>query len=257
MLAELIIIYVFIFIMGAVLGSFFNVCISRIPQKESLMPASHCPNCGSKIKPYHNIPILSYLILRGKCRSCRQPISFSYFLVELLTPLLFILIFYVANSTFSLLFFRYIVFASFGIVIAFIDFKQQIIPDLLSLPLIGLGLLFGWLESGTAGLVQAALGGAFGFMLFLLTAIFYTKVRKIEALGGGDIKLMAALGTFAGWAGVLAITFLASLLALIVLLLLQHDYKKHFPFGPFLITAALFYLIAGRQLVNLYLKLFI
>jgi leader peptidase (prepilin peptidase)/N-methyltransferase len=177
--------------------------------------------------------------------------------VELLTPLLFMLIFYIADHTFSILFFRYIVFASFGIIIAFIDFKHQLIPDLLSLPLILLGLIFGWLQAGTPGLWQALLGGAFGFLLFLLTALFYSKVRKVEALGGGDIKLMAALGTFSGWSGVLAITFLASLLALLVLLLMRHDYKKHFPFGPFLIAAALFYLIAGQHLVRLYFNLFL
>lgn len=256
MIAELFIVYLFIFIVGLAFGSFFNVCISRIPLKESLLPASHCPKCGMQIKYSNNIPLFSYLFLKGKCRDCKEPISISYFSVELITPLMFLFIFYTSNSIFSIIFFKHLVFASFSIIIGFIDFKNQLIPDVLSLPLVVIGLIFGFLQNSWIGLYDAGLGALVGFSIFLLISIFYSKVRKLDALGGGDIKLMAAIGAFAGWSGVLAIIFLASAIALIILLLLRHDHKEHFPFGPFLVSASLFYLIAGRFLVSLYLKFF-
>ena len=256
MIAELIIIYIFIFIFGAVFGSFFNVCISRIPLKESLLTESHCPNCGKAIKYHNNIPIFSWLFLKGKCSDCGQPISITYFLVELITPLLFMFIFYVNGSRFSITFFSQIIFASFAIIIAFIDLKNQIIPDVLSIPLLFIGLIFGFLQNNINGLFESFIGGATGFLLFLIVSEFYSKVRKKEALGGGDIKIMAAIGAFSGWMGVLAITFLASVFALIILVMVKHDPEKHFPFGPFLVSASLFYLIGGRFLENLYMKFF-
>jgi leader peptidase (prepilin peptidase)/N-methyltransferase len=256
MIAELIIIYLFIFIFGAVFGSFFNVCISRIPLKESLLTESHCPNCGKAIKYHNNIPIFSWLFLKGKCSDCSQPISITYFLVELITPLLFIFIFYVNGSMFSIKFISQIVFTSFGIIIAFIDFKNHIIPDVLSIPLLFIGLLFGFLQNNIHGLFESFIGAASGFLLFLIVSEFYLRVRKKEALGGGDIKIMAAIGAFSGWMGVLAITFLASVFALIILVMIKHDSKEHFPFGPFLVSASLFYLIAGRYLGNLYMKFY-
>ncbi len=249
--------YLIIFIFGAVFGSFFNVCISRIPNKKSVVfPDSSCPFCKTHIKPYHNIPIVSYILLRGKCAYCGAKINIHYFLVELLTPVLLMLLFASQNAQFSIVFFKYAIFISFGLIIFFIDLYHYIIPDKLSLPLIVIGLIFSFLPNTDIGWMSAGIGALSGFLLFLFTALIFQKVTGKDSLGGGDIKLIAAIGAFLGIEGTLFTVLFSSLIALTVLIILKHDRKKHFPFGPFLIVGALVYILAGDTLIQLYLRLF-
>lgn len=249
--------YLIIFIFGAVFGSFFNVCISRIPNKKSVVfPDSSCPFCKTQIKPYHNIPIISYVLLKGKCAYCGAKINIHYFLVELLTPVLLMILFASQNSQFSIVFFKYAIFISFGLIIFFIDLYHYIIPDKLSLPLIVIGLIFSFLPNTDIGWMSAGIGALSGFLLFLFTAFFFQKVTGKDSLGGGDIKLIAAIGAFLGVEGTLFTVLFSSLVAIVILLLIKHDRKKHFPFGPFLIGGALVYILAGDTLIQLYLRLY-
>ena len=249
--------YIIIIIFGAIFGSFFNVCISRIPQKKSVVfPDSSCPICKTKIKPYHNIPIISYILLKGKCAYCGAKINIHYFLVELLMPILLILLFTNQNEQFSVIFFKYAIFISFGLIIFFIDLYHYIIPDNLSLPLIMIGLIFSFVPTTDVSWISAGIGAFLGFILFLITALLFKKTTGKDSLGGGDIKLIAAIGAFLGVWGILFTVLFSSLIALAVLLILKHDRKKQFPFGPFLITGAFVYILAGNALIGLYLKLY-
>lgn len=249
--------YIIIFIFGAVFGSFFNVCISRIPRKVSVVfPDSSCPSCKAKIKPYHNIPIISYILLKGKCAYCGAKINIHYFLVELLTPILLIILFISQDAQFSIVFFKYAIFISFGLIIFFIDLYHYIIPDKLTLPLIVIGLIFSFLPNTDISWMSAGIGALSGFFLFLFTAIVFQKVTGKDSLGGGDIKLIAAIGAFLGVWGTLFTVLFSSLIALVILIILKHDRKKHFPFGPFLIVGSLIYILAGDTLIQLYLGLY-
>lgn len=249
--------YLLIFIFGAVFGSFFNVCISRIPNKKSVVfPDSSCPTCNTKIKPYHNIPIISYVLLKGKCAYCGSKINIYYFLVELITPVLFIILFVNQDTQISLVFFKYVIFISFGLIIFFIDLYHYIIPDKLSLPLIVIGLFFSFLPNTDIGWIPATIGALSGFFVFLFTAFFFQKVTKKDSLGGGDIKLIVAIGAFLGVWGTLFTVLFSSLIALVILLILKHDRKEPFPFGPFLIAGAFVYILAGDTLIGLYLRLY-
>ena len=249
--------YLIIFILGSVFGSFFNVCISRIPNDKSVVfPDSSCPTCKTKIKPYHNIPIISYILLRGKCAYCGEKINIHYFLVELLTPVLMILLFLSQDSQISLVFFKYAIFISFGLIIFFIDLYHYIIPDKLSFPLIVIGLIFSFFPNIDISWMSAGIGALSGFILFLFTAFFFQKVTGKDSLGGGDIKLIAAIGAFLGVWGILFTVLFSSLIALVILLIIRHNLKEPFPFGPFLITGAFVYILAGDTLIDLYLRLY-
>ena len=249
--------YLIIFIFGAVFGSFFNVCISRIPNRKSVVfPDSSCPTCKTKIKSYHNIPIISYILLKGRCSYCGAKINIHYFLVELLTPIFLMLLFASQNSEISLTFFKYAIFISFGLIIFLIDIYHHIIPDKLSLSLIVIGFIFSFFPNTDVGWMSAGIGALSGFILFFLTALFFYKTTGKDGLGGGDIKLIAAIGAFLGVEGTLFTVLFSSLVAIVVLLLIKHNRNKQFPFGPFLIVGALVYILAGNILVELYLRLY-
>ncbi|UCD85498.1 MAG: prepilin peptidase, partial [Deltaproteobacteria bacterium] len=194
-----VIVYVASFIFGAIVGSFLNVCIIRLPQSKSVVtPPSHCPQCQSPIRFYDNIPILSYLILRGKCRRCQATISPQYPIVELIGgtfSLAFILRYGV-----SLQYFIYFAFFAALVVITFIDLRHQIIPDIISLS----GIPAGFLSSlilPRLSILDSALGILIGGGSLLLVAILYHLITKREGMGGGDIKLLAMIGAFLGWRG--------------------------------------------------------
>lgn len=249
--------YFLIFLFGAVFGSFFNVCISRIPRKRSVvLPDSSCPSCNTAIKPYHNIPIISYIFLKGKCAYCGTKIDLHYFLVELITPLLFIMLYIVLGSQFSLVFLKYIIFISYGIIIFFIDKKTFTIPDKLSIPLIVTGLVFSVLPKTDVSWSSSLIGAIAGFLLFFLTAVLFQKTTGKDSLGGGDIKLITAIGAFLGIWGTLFTVLFSSLSALFLLIIVRHDHQKPFPYGPFLIVGSLFYILAGDTLIILYLRMF-
>ncbi|NQV17748.1 MAG: prepilin peptidase [Armatimonadetes bacterium] len=253
-----IIIYFFLFIMGACLGSFFNVCIARLPKKESIIfPSSHCPKCNAKIKPLNNIPIISYILLKGKCKNCSARIHWHYFVVELFFPIILILLFNRFGNEFSLAYFKYVILFSFSIIIFFTDLISGIIPDVLSIPLIIIGILFSLFPSSDLHIWGSLIGAGFGFIFFLSISYLFYLVKKREGLGGGDVKFIAAIGSFIGFTGVLFTVLVSSFTAIIfMLLILKYDPKKEFSFGPFMVFGFLIYIIFGEMLTHSYLMLF-
>lgn len=238
-------------------GSFLNVCIYRMPRGESIVfPPSHCPGCGFRIPFYDNVPIISYLILRGKCRSCKAPISFQYPLVELINALLTMFLFMRFGPTFAFL--VLFLFCSAMVVVTFIDLEHQIIPDSISLPGIVLGFIFSFFIPGF-GWRNSLIGIAVGGGSLLLVAYGYQLIAKKEGMGGGDIKLLAMMGAFLGWKAVLFIIFVSSLIGSVigitVMLIRGADSKLAIPFGPFLAAGAVLYIFFGRQAIHWYLTL--
>ena len=249
--------FIFIVIFGAAFGSFFNVCIHRIPLKKNIVyTSSHCPKCKSKITPIQNVPILSYLFLKGKCRNCGCKISVRYLLVEIITPAIFILIFIMNNKVLDIVFLKYIIFASFSIIIFFIDLDYKLIPDVLSLPLILIGSGFSLFKASDINFLSSVIGAASGFLFFFTVAFAFKKTTGKDSLGGGDIKYIAAVGSFLGYFGVVFTILFSSFSAIITLLLLRHDLKKEFPYGPFLVFGSLVYILFGDLLVSSYLNMF-
>ena len=241
-------------IYGLCIGSFLNVCIFRIPASRSLIkPSSSCPKCNKAIRFYDNIPVLSYIILLGKCRSCKSPISIRYPLIELLTGLVWL--FSYLRFGFTLECIVYIIFLSTLIVITFIDLDHRIIPDVISLPgipLFFLGALFipetGWRNS----LFGILLGGG----SLLIVAKGYHLFTKQEGMGGGDIKLLAMIGALIGWKGVFFTIFVSSAIGTIVglgvMIITRNNLKLAVPFGPFLSIGAAIYIFFGESIITWY-----
>jgi len=244
-----------VFVFGALVGSFLNVCIHRLPSGESVaFPASHCPHCHAAIKPYDNIPVVSYLILRGRCRECRATISRRYPLVEMLGGLAAVGA--VCGFGLSAAALLVLAFLDALIVITFIDLDHQIIPDAISLPGIFVGfaaaLLFGtptWRDS-LAGIL---LGGG----LLWAVAEGYARLTGREGMGVGDIKLLAMIGAFLGWRAIPVTLLIASLVGTCVgvsiMLVRGRDTKMAIPFGPFLAAGAVCALFWGKALIHWYL----
>ena len=242
----------FAFIFGAVVGSFLNVCIFRIPAKASIIkPLSQCPHCHHPIRFYDNIPIISFILLRGKCRDCGGKISWRYPLVELITALLALLLFLQFGLT--LKFLAFFIFTAVLIVITFIDLDHQIIPDILTLPGIPIFLLLAifvvkvpWLEA----LIGLLIGGG---MLFAI-AFIYQIITKREGMGGGDIKLLAMIGAFLGWKSLIFIllfsSFSGAIVGIAAMIIKKQDMKYAVPFGPFLSAAAIAYLFWGDSFMR-------
>lgn len=247
----------FLFLLGSTVGSFLNVCILRIPKNISIVfPPSHCPACKDPIPFYLNIPLISYLLLGGKCRKCKTAISFQYFFVELVTALTAILLYFFFGLNLSLL--AAFLFCSALIVITFIDLEHQIIPDRISLP--GMVICFfcsfftPWTDPVQSGIGILVGGGT----LYLFAEGYHLLTRK-EGMGGGDIKLLAMIGAFLGWKGALtalmAGAFLGSLVGIVLILFKGKNTKYAIPFGPFLSAGAFLSLLWGDQIVRFYLNL--
>ncbi|GAB4390270.1 MAG: A24 family peptidase [Thermodesulfovibrionales bacterium] len=244
--------------LGLVVGSFLNVCIWRIPRKQSIIsPSSRCPSCGTPIAPWDNVPVLSYIALRGKCRHCGARISPRYPFVESLNAALYLLVLYRFGLGWHTA--VYFAFVSALIVVTFIDLDFQIIPDGITLSGIPLGLLAGaflvpdpFSRMEGLGLVSSVLGAAVGFSLFYAVAYL-----SRGGMGGGDIKLMAMVGALTGWKGVLLTTFLGSLGGSVVGLFLMvfkgKGRKTKVPFGPFLALGAVLTLFLGQEILSWYL----
>lgn len=228
----------FVFFVGTIFGSFLNVCIHRLPKELSIVfPPSHCPKCGKPIHPTDNIPLISYLLLRGKCRNCKEKISVRYPLVEFITGLAFLAGYLKDPSLFSFPF--VLVFLSLLIIAFFSDLEEQIIPD----EVVIIGLVSGLVFNAARGMLfQSLIGAATGFAVFFLIAKIAGFFAKKEALGFGDLKLAAMLGAFLGVVGFWETFVLAYLLgAAISVFLLAVKIKKmgdYIPFGPFLILGA-------------------
>lgn len=246
-----------IFVFGILVGSFLNVCIHRLPREESIVfPASHCPECDAPVRPYDNIPILSYFLLRGRCRTCGTPISLRYPAVELLSGLAAVATAYTLGiSAQALLAFAFLCAL---IVVTFIDLDHQIIPDAVSLPGIAVGLtaaVFLGEPSWRASLAGILLGGG----LLWAVAEGYYRLTGREGMGGGDIKLLAMIGAFLGWQAVLVTLMIGSLAGSLIgtaLMLTQRgDRRTPIPFGPFLAVGAAVALFWGEALVRWYVGL--
>jgi len=247
----------FAFVFGMVVGSFLNVCICRMPKNESIVsPPSHCPNCSYQIRWYDNIPVVSYLFLRGKCRGCGTRISLQYPLVELLNGLLTLFLFLRFGPT--LVFAALFLFCSALVVITFIDIEHQIIPDEISLSGIVVGFVLSFFLNGHTWL-NSLLGILLGGGSLLLVAWSYQRLTGKEGMGGGDIKLLAMMGAFLGWKAVPFIIFasslVGSLIGITIMLLQKKDSKLAIPFGPYLAFGAVLYIFYGKLLIRWYLGL--
>ena len=246
-------------LLGALVGSFLNVVILRLPQEGAsvVFPASHCPKCKHNLSWYENIPVLSYCCLLGRCRSCKEKISLQYPLVEIAMSLSSLALFYHLGAT--LTFVGYFLFLAALICIIFIDIHHQIIPDVLSIPGIILGLLFSFVNSEVQPL-DSLIGVLAGGGTLYLIAWGYYLLRKQDGMGGGDIKLLGMLGAWLGWQSLLFIVFASSLFGAIigisVLKIKGKESNTRIPFGPFLSLAGISYLFWAEQIQhywNLYL----
>ncbi|MEP6903880.1 MAG: prepilin peptidase [Actinomycetota bacterium] len=277
--------YIFVFAFGAVVGSFLNVVIHRVPNEQSIVfPNSACPKCKNPIKPYDNIPILSWLILGGKCRNCKEKISPRYPAVELLTALLFVLTFWAIG--FTAFFPICLIFVATMVSLIFIDAENMILPDVINFPLLGLALLvrilypifFGaeyfadlrhapltslqnlpvWLVS----LIGAVFGGLVGGGFLWLVGELWKRLRGVDAMGLGDVKMMFAVGALLGWRLTLLTIFLGAFSGAVIGVFLvsrqkNKDMQTQIPFGIFLGIGSILALLFGEQLIGWYLRTFI
>ena len=245
-------IYILVFLIGAAIGSFLNVCIHRIPAGGSIIfPPSHCPSCKAGIRFYDNIPIISYLLLRGRCRQCKSLISSRYPIVESINGIGYMLLLYEFGLGWPLL--AYTVFFSSLIVLTFIDLSHQILPDLITLP----GIIVGLIAASSvlpAGMINSIIGVLLGGGAFYLVAVI-----SRGGMGGGDIKLIAMIGAFLGWRDVLLTIFIGaltgSLVGIFLMLFKGKKRKDPIPFGPFLAAGAVISVFLDRELFIWYVNL--
>lgn len=252
----------FLFVMGLILGSFANVCIVRVPEKKSIVwPGSACPKCQKPIRWYDNVPVLSWIFLRAKCRQCGQPISVQYPLVELIMGVLFAAAAYQFGYSFKLLEACILIFGL--VTLTAIDLKHLLLPDVFTLPGIVLGLLLS-LAAPDRTFLDALFGVLLGGGFFYAIAYLYAVLRKREGLGGGDIKLMAALGAFLGWQSIpyiiLVSSLVGSVLGILILLIRRKGLETEIPYGPYIAVAALSYLFQSppilAELYSMYREVF-
>ena len=263
---------IIVFIFGSIVGSFLNVCIHRMPKGESIVwPRSHCPKCQKRIPGYDNIPFISFLLLGGRCRFCKEKISLRYPLVELLTALLMVALFVRFGLKYE--FFLYMVML-WGLIIAtFVDIPHRIIPDEVSIGgmIIGFimvsvtGFAFGPLRFYFSPMLKSALGIIAGGGIIYLTGrlfdLVYFKLLKrpaingeTESMGGGDVKLLAMIGAFMGWQMAVLTFFLAPFLGIVIGIVNLVTKKDHtIPYGPFLSIAALVSLFWADKIISLIL----
>lgn len=264
---------ILVFIFGAIIGSFLNVCIHRMPHEESVVwPRSHCPHCKKRIPACDNIPFISFILLKGKCRFCTQRISLRYPLVELLTALLFVALFDKFGLQYE--FFVYIVFVAGLIVATFVDIPHRIIPDEVSVG----GMIAGFILISIKGITLSPLrfdphpmfhsflgiiaGGGIIYVTGFLFDLVYFKLLKrppiqgeTESMGGGDIKLLAMIGAFLGWPGAVLTFFLAPFFGSLIgvaNLLVRKDHT--IPYGPFLSLAAVISLFWGPRIIAFFFQ---
>ena len=245
-----------VFILGALWGSFCNVCIYRLPLDQDVITGrSRCLKCKKQINWYDNIPFFSFMILKGRCRSCKSVISSQYLLVETISAFSFLFVFLLFGLTTKTLLF-FILIISF-IIIFFIDLKHFIIPNELTITLMVIGII----KSIDPDLnyeifpnfINSVLGGVIGYMLIWLIILFYKKVRNKEGMGLGDAKLLSAIGFWFGWVSLPFILFFSSFIALVSVLPDLIKNKKNLtsqiPFGPFIILGTLSYLLVKNYFI--------
>jgi len=246
---------ILIFILGLIVGSFSNVCIYRIPKSESIVyPASHCPKCHSKIKPVDNIPLLSFILLKGRCRNCKSKISIQYPIVELVTGLIYLIIYLIYGLSIQTL--VYIILSSALIIIAFIDLNEEIVPDVISLPGIVIGFILSFFVPYIS-FINSALGIVVGGGIILVIGLAGSVIFKKEAMGGGDVKLAAMIGAFLGWRYIVISLFLGffvgALAGIILILSKIKNREDAIPFGPFIVLGSFITLFWGEKIIYWYL----
>ena len=252
-------------IFGLPVGSFLNVCIYRLPRSKSIVnPPSHCPQCDKKIEWYDNIPLISYILLKGKCRNCKMPISPRYFLVELLTGLMFFFLMF--KFGLSLNFFIFVIFTCILIIVTFIDFEHYLIPDVLVLPGLILGLavsvknnllatntLFSNFSYPLSAFLNSFTGACLGFLSLLVVGLIGEALFKKEAMGGGDLKLLAMMGAFLGWKNVFLTIFISSfagsIIGLALIILKKKGRKDYVPYGPYLALGGIISIFYGDIII--------
>jgi len=244
-------------VFGAVIGSFLNVCIYRLPRGASVVvPASACPRCGHELAWFENVPIVSWLVLRGRCRACRASIGIRYPLVEAITAVIFAWAWWAYGGTPVLLASR-LVFGCALIVLFAIDLEHHLLPNVITLPGIAVGFLFSlFTEPGWRSSLIGILAG--GGVLFAVAEAYY-RVRHEEGLGMGDVKMLAMVGAFLGWQMTLMTLMMASLCGSLIGLLLivtrRGGLKYALPFGTFLALGAAAAATVGPAVLNWYLGL--
>ncbi|MGW8282574.1 MAG: prepilin peptidase [Gemmatimonadota bacterium] len=242
-------------VLGLAVGSFLNVCIGRLPRRESLVrPRSHCPKCGAPIAWFDNIPVLSWLALRGRCRSCHESISWTYPALELLTALIWVALAAVYGPTWHAL--QGAILFSLLLAIALIDGQHYLIPDALSLGGLGAGLALSLLPGFPTPLV-ALLGAALGFGVLLAVGVLGEWAFRKPAMGGGDMKMMAMVGAFLGPAGAMLTIFIGAVVGTVVFGPVSLKTKKDVPFGVFLALGAAIAFLFGESMVEGYRVMFL
>lgn len=247
------------FVFGLCLGSFANVLIWRVPRKEDwVWGRSHCPQCNKTIRPYDNIPLISFAILRRKCRDCNFLIPWRYPLVELLMGIAFAALFWCVGWQWGLI--EYGIFVFGLITVSFIDLDHMILPDTFTLSGIVIGLL-GAAINPDRSFLSAFLGVILGGGLLWLVAYVYYLARKQEGMGGGDIKLLAWIGAVLGWSAIpfviLCSSILGSIVGIIIAIRSRRGLNSVIPFGPYLAFSALLLVYGGRPLAEWYVHLFL
>ena len=248
------------FVLGCIWGSFSNVCIYRLPNDQSVVKGrSFCTSCKEQIKWYDNIPFLSFIFLKGKCRKCGNKISSQYFLVEFISAISFIIVYHLYGISITTL--LLIILSIFFIIIFFIDLKHFIIPNELTFPL----MLIGFVKSFEPNLnqtifpnyINSLIGGVFGYLIIWLIIFFYKKVRNKEGMGLGDAKLMAVVGFWFGWASIPFTIFISSFVALIFsipsLIKKNKNMSTQIPFGPYIIIGCIIYVSFAKQIKHMLL----
>jgi len=244
-------------LLGLAVGSFLNVCIHRLPRDQSLnSPPSRCPACEYRLRWFDNVPILSYVLLGGRCRKCRARISIRYPLVELITMALFV----IHGEVFgwSALLVPRLVFACAMVVLFAIDLEHQLLPNVITLP----GIVVGLIASAVLppGIVDALIGVLIGGGVLWLIGEAYFRFSGHEGMGGGDVKMLAMIGAFLGWKLVLVTLVLSSIagsvIGLLVIAIRKGGMKYALPYGTFLALGALVASLAGESIVNWYVGLY-
>ena len=252
--------YTLAFILGGIWGSFCNVCIYRLPLEKNIIKGrSFCTSCEKQINWYDNIPILSFIFLKGKCRCGKSKINLQYFLVELVSAISFVLIYYFYGVSITTL--LLIILTIFFIIIFFIDIKHYIIPNELTFPLMFIGFVKSFDPNLNQSLfpnyINSLIGGLFGYSIIWLIIFFYKNLRKKEGMGLGDAKLIAVVGFWFGWFSIPFTIFISSLVALIFsvpsLLKKTRNMSTQIPFGPFIIIGCLIYVYFANYIKNFFL----
>jgi len=249
-----------IFILGACLGSFLNVCIYRLPKNKQIISGrSFCPRCKKKINWYDNLPIISFLLLSGKCRKCKKVIPLRYFIVEIITGIGFLLI-YLNFNNYPTIIFLSVLFLLY-LIIFFIDLKHFIIPDGLNFGIMALAIVKNFLPNFNTSFIhdinQSIIGGIVGYLSIWIIIYLYRVIKKIEGMGLGDAKLMTGIGLLFGWQSIPFVLFISAVLGLVFatpsLINKKKNFRSKIPFGPFIITASLIYFLYGDFLYSLIL----